>query len=194
MRKLTGMGRVQALAGLLCGLALGASTPVLADRFGTTIPMRDKGAATYYVDSYADGPGSMEMMVDTGSGYLTINEVALHAMSAHGNAHYLKQLKGILANGQEMVVPVYMLDAVRIGKDCWIHDVPAAVFPGRTRSILGLSALSKASPFIFETDPPRLVLSNCGKEAIKSTEAPKTPDAPELATVEPQRVAPLGAN
>jgi hypothetical protein len=39
--------------------------------------------------------------------------------------------------------------------------VEAAVFPGKTRQILGLSALKKAAPFIFSMDPPNLVLSNC---------------------------------
>ena len=174
--------RIGAITIALCAAGFLPSRQVLADRFGTTIPMRDKGAATYYVDSYLHGLGPTEMMVDTGSGYLTINEVALKAISAEGNAHYVKQLKGVLANGQELVVPVYRLDGLRIGKECWIHDVQAAVFPGHTRLILGLSALAKASPFIFELDPPQLVLSNCGKANVKTTEAPV---APEVAAVSP---------
>jgi hypothetical protein len=28
--------------------------------------------------------------------------------------------------------------------------------------LLGLSALEKAAPFVFSTNPPRLSLSNCG--------------------------------
>lgn len=146
--------------------AAGASGSVLADRFGTKIPMYDKGAATLYVKSYVSGLGATEMMVDTGSGYLTINEEALKTLSAQGKAHYVKPLRGVLANGEEMAVPVYRLDALRIGGECWLRDVHAAVFPGRTRFILGLSALSKASPFIFEFDPPQLVLSNCGKAEL----------------------------
>lgn len=143
--------------------AAAASGPLLADRFGTKIPMYDRGAATLYVKSYVSGLGPTEMMVDTGSGFLTINEAALETLSAQGKAHYVKQLRGVLANGEELVVPVYRLDALRIGEECWLRDVHAAVFPGRTRFILGLSALAKAGPFIFEFDPPQLVLSNCGK-------------------------------
>lgn len=156
-------GRASAvLFGVIAG-ALGLAGPACAERFDTAIPMQDKGAATFYVASYLHGLGDADMMVDTGSGYLTINEVALKEMSAKGEASYVKELKGVLANGQELVVPVYRLGSLRIGKDCWIHDVEAAVFPGKTRFILGLSALSKASPFIFETNPPQLVVSNCGK-------------------------------
>ena len=33
------------------------------------------------------------------------------------------------------------------------------MFPGKTRQILGLSALRQAAPFIFSLNPPELVLS-----------------------------------
>jgi hypothetical protein len=78
-----------------------------------------------------------------------------------GEAQYLRELTGILANGTEMQVPVYRLSAVRIGEKCLLQDVEAAVFPGDTRQILGLSALQKAAPFIFSTQPPKLQLSHC---------------------------------
>lgn len=163
----------------LAAAALAVSGPVLADRFGTRVAMHDRGAATFYVDGYVSGLGPTEMMVDTGSGYLTINEEALQTLFSQGKAEYVKQLRGVLANGNELVVPVYRLDALRLGGECWLRDVHAAVFPGRTRFILGLSALAKAGPFIFEFDPPQLVLSNCGEapvgEAARS--ASTTPDA-----------------
>lgn len=162
-----------------------AALPAQAERFDTAIPMYDKGAATLYVSSYVSGLGPAEMMVDTGSGYLTINEEALQALAAQGKAHYVKELRGVLANGADMVVPVYRLDALRIGDACWLRDVHAAVFPGRTRFILGLSALAKASPFIFEFDPPRLVLSNCSKsEPAATAGATAKTDAAQLATTQ----------
>jgi predicted aspartyl protease len=172
-------GRVPVYCRLVLAVAaLAASGATLAERFGTRIPMYDKGASTLYVKSHVSGLGATEMMVDTGSGYMTINEEALKTLSAQGKAHYVKPLLGVLANGQEIEVPVYRLDALRIGGDCWLRDVQAAVFPGRTRFILGLSALAKASPFIFEFDPPQLVLSNCGKTEHASLADLKVPEAP----------------
>jgi hypothetical protein len=70
-------------------------------------------------------------------------------------------LQGVLADGSELEVPVYAITRVGIGGSCWLHDVEAAVFPGTSRQILGLSALRKASPFIFSVTPPALVLSRC---------------------------------
>jgi predicted aspartyl protease len=130
--------------------------------FNTAIPMQDKGAHTYYIPAHISGFGATELMVDTGSGYMTINEETLKVLKKKQNVHYVKDLIGILANGAEMHVPVYRISAVNLGGRCWLHDVDAAVFPGKQRLILGLSALTKAAPFIFSVNPPQLVLSNCG--------------------------------
>jgi predicted aspartyl protease len=100
-------------------------------------------------------------MVDTGSGYMTINEETLAILLREERAQYVKELAGILANGNRIVVPVYAISEINIGGECRLENVEAAVFPGRTRAILGLSALTKAAPFIFSVDPPELVLSNC---------------------------------
>lgn len=132
-----------------------------ATEFNTTVPMKVKGAATFYVPGQIDGLGAVELMVDTGSGYMTINEEALRELKRTNNARYVRDLRGILANGSEMVVPVYKLTAINIGGSCRIHDVEAAVFPGKTRFILGLSVLQRAAPFIFSMKPASLVLSNC---------------------------------
>lgn len=143
-------------------LAGGSSLiPFLKDDFDTAIPMRDGGASTYYVKGHLAGVGTVSFMVDTGSGYLTINEQTLAKLQHIRKAHYLRNLRGVLADGSELIVPVYALSQLTIGDNCVVHNVEAAVFPGRTRQILGLSALRKAGPFIFSFDPPRLVLSNC---------------------------------
>lgn len=135
-----------------------------ANEFNTIISMQGKGSATYYIQGNINGYGAVELMVDTGSGYLTINEETLAVLKRQKRTHYVKDLKGILADGREMIVPVYSVSAIRLGKNCWLRDVEAAVFPGKTRYILGLSALQKAAPFIFSVNPPQLRLSHCDNE------------------------------
>ncbi len=132
--------------------------------FDTTVAMQDKGASTFYVSGEIDGFGPTDLMVDTGSGYMTINEETLEILLKENRAQYVKELSGTLANGDKLIVPVYLLSGINIGGQCILNNVEAAVFPGKTRSILGLSALSKAAPFIFSMDPPQLVLSNCATE------------------------------
>lgn len=138
------------------------STPTLGGEFDVTVPMHDKGMATYYVNAQIADLGISEFMVDTGAGYLTINEKTLNALRERKQAQYVKELRAILANGTELVIPVYTITQLRIGT-CTIRNVEAAVFPARTRQILGLSALNKAAPFTFSVNPPELVLSNCAQ-------------------------------
>lgn len=148
---------------LAVGLIL-VSTPAPGDEFDVTVPMHDKGMSTYYVNAHVADLGASEFMVDTGSGYMTINEQTLNALQERKQAQYVKELRAILANGAELVIPVYSINELRIGT-CTLRNVEAAVFPARTRQILGLSALNKAAPFTFSVDPPELVLSNCAQSA-----------------------------
>jgi predicted aspartyl protease len=119
-----------------------------------------------------------EFMVDTGSGYLTINEQTLIALQERQQVQYVKQLRAVLANGSELIIPVYAINQLRIG-NCTIRNVEAAVFPARTRQILGLSALNKAAPFTFSVDPPELMLSNCAQIADLPLAQPTLADATE---------------
>ncbi len=161
MRKTRSIGIA---AGSIC-LLLGAM--VAAAELDTRVPMRHGNAATFYVAGHLGGAGDTEFMVDTGSGYVTINEVTLAALKDTGRARYSRDLRGILADGRELIVPVYVIQSLTIGETCRLRDVEAAVFPGATRQILGLSALKKTAPFTFSFDPPRLTLSNCpGTEAL----------------------------
>jgi len=167
---------ILAAAGSAC-ILLG--TIVEAAELDTTVPMRHGNAATYYVPGHVSGAGEMEFMVDTGSGYVTINEVTLEALKSNDRAHYSRDLRGILADGRKLTVPVYVIRSLTIGENCRLRNVEAAVFPGATRQILGLSALKKAAPFTFSFDPPHLTLSNCPRgEALADATETLSPAAP----------------
>jgi predicted aspartyl protease len=145
--------------------------------FNARVPMQEKAAQTFYVPGYIPGVGRTEFMVDTGSGYLTINEQTLAAVKREGRVRYVKKLRGVLADGSEITVPVYALKALQIGSRCWLRDVQAAVFPRTSRQILGLSALRKAAPFIFSVDPPLLMLSHCAGAGRATTDQRPTGQA-----------------
>lgn len=134
---------------------------VMADVY-TNIPMNQKHLATYYVDANMEGSGDVEFMVDTGAGYTTINEHTLKDLKNTDNAEYVGELTGVMADGSQHQLPIYRIKRLVLGRDCVLDDVEAAVFPKNTRMLLGLTALEKAAPFVFSTDPPLLSLSNCG--------------------------------
>ena len=154
---------------LLFALVADAVPVALADDFGTTIEMRPKGAGTtYYVSGRIAGLGAVDWMVDTGSGYTAINEGMLLALQARGEARFVKTLRGRLADGSQLEVPVHAIASLSIGDSCWLQDVEVAVFPGDTRPILGLNVLQRAAPFIFSFTPPRLQLSGCETESARA--------------------------
>jgi hypothetical protein len=146
---------------LTVALLLNLTAELSAEEFSFDVPMYLKGASTYYISGQIGDMAPTDFMVDTGSSYMTINEETLAQLRASHEPRYLRELTGVLANGDEIRVPVYALTSVRIGGVCVLEDVEAAVFPGNTRQILGLSALLKAAPFIFSTNPPQLELSHC---------------------------------
>jgi predicted aspartyl protease len=162
------------LSSFAVSAALAVCTASPAADFQTRVAMKQRSAATFYVPAEIAGFGPAELMVDTGSGYMTINEKTLAVLRRSGEIRYVKQLQGVLADGTELVVPVYSISAVSIGDNCWLRDVEAAVFPGDSRQILGLSALRKAAPFIFSVDPPLLALSRCAPPSVVASKLPAT--------------------
>lgn len=149
---------------VLCGLLLlcvGAGSTAQALPPGQVVPMAEKSARTFYVQGEIAGVGAVDFLVDTGSSYNTINEHSLAMLQKQGRASFVRDLIGILANGQRKRVAVYRIDVIRLGNNCELRDVEAAVFPGRTRHILGLSGLRKAGNFTFSFEPPQLLLTSC---------------------------------
>jgi predicted aspartyl protease len=162
---------MQKFACLLFLLLTGTTSVAMAGEFNSTVAMNAKGGTTFYVAGQITGIGPVDLMVDTGSGYMTINEEMLAALKLAGQVRFVTKMRGKLANGSILELPVYSIEAVRIGEACWLHDVEAAVFPGNTRPILGLNALQRAAPFIFSFEPPSLVLSYCDATESKGLAA-----------------------
>ncbi|KPV39681.1 hypothetical protein AN478_11245 [Thiohalorhabdus denitrificans] len=132
------------------------------------IPMEEKGAATFYVPVELGGSLSADFLVDTGSSHMAIRESTLRDLQDRGQATFVKNLAGRMADGSRKVVPVYRIDRVRIGEDCFLDGVEAAVFPDSSRPILGLSALRRAGSIRISMDPPTLQLGQCDRRTARA--------------------------
>ena len=137
--------------------------PAFAEPGTTTVAIHKNGASTFYLKGKLGDLAYADFMVDTGSGYLVINQESLAQLRQHGQAKYVKDIRGILANGKKFLVPVWRISKLTIDKQCVLRNVEAAIFPGKTRQILGLTALKKAAPFSVSFDPPQIVLSHCAQ-------------------------------
>ena len=150
--------------------------------FGDRIPIFQRGASTFYVEGHIEGVGTAPLLVDTGSGYTAIDRGTFHALDALGNVAYVKQLQGVMADGTKKIVPIYRIPGIHLGGSCFIEDLEVAVFPHKTRLILGLNALRKVAPFAFslEQTSPSLLLSNCRPAALSSDSGRPATDRPAV--------------
>ncbi len=159
------MKRRSSIPVIQAGCLLVLSAMVMAGEFDARIPMSVGAASTFYVQGRFENLAATEFMVDTGSGYLTINTPTLNQLLERGLASYKRVLPGVLADGTEVEVPVYQVAQFSIGP-CLLQNVEAAAFPSTRRQILGLNVLNRSAPFIFSVNPPELVLSHCTEAAL----------------------------
>lgn len=152
---------MQRIGLMMAVLLAGSGTPCLAG--DNDIPMHEKNGSTLYVAGQIEGYGATEFLLDTGASYLVINKDMLERLEQQGHARFLRQLTGIMADGRRRSIPIYSISGIVIGDSCALRNVEAAVLPGNTRNILGLSALRRAAPFTLSMDPPALSLSGCEK-------------------------------
>jgi predicted aspartyl protease len=124
---------------------------------------RDTG--TFYLAGGIQGYGELQFLLDTGSSYTVIGEGILKQLQAGGHARLSREVQGRMADGRPRVVPLYRINALRLGDNCWVHGVEAAVLGGDTRPILGMDVLARLAPFTFSTEPPRLDLNRCRAQA-----------------------------
>lgn len=129
----------------------------------TNIPVHEKRGDTLYVAGQIQGYGTTEFLIDTGASYLAINQDMLKILQQGGHAKFLRKLNGTMADGRRKTVPIYSISGIVIGENCILSNVEAAVLPGNTRNILGLSALRRTAPFTLSMDPPALSLNGCEK-------------------------------
>lgn len=151
---LTGVAAI--LAGLL-------AMPAQAVDFGHAVPMEDSDRQTYYVSVALGKLQARRFLVDTGSSHTAIDSESLAKLQRNGQARYLGNLVGTMADGSQRRVPLYRIERLVIGESCLVTDVKAAVIPGADRNILGLSVLRRLAPFSLTTAPPTLHFSRCGK-------------------------------
>ena len=140
-----------------------ASNMTYAEWLPTAIPMSEKGTATYYVTAQV-GSESVELLVDTGAGYATLNRNLIKKLKQAGDARHIGEIEGILANGEICILPVYKVSSFTLG-GCVLEDIEVAETPPNAKNLLGLSVLRKAAPFTFSLEPAELQLSNCNPAA-----------------------------
>lgn len=154
---------VKLLAGSVLALLIAAGGAVHAagNPGSVKVGLRKSAPGTFYVAGSIGAAGPVDFLVDTGSSYTVINDAILAALEGAGQATFSRKIEGRMADGSTRVVSLYTIERLRLGADCVIADVEAAVFAGSTRPILGIDTLARLAPFTFSADPPHLEFGAC---------------------------------
>ncbi|MYM62374.1 TIGR02281 family clan AA aspartic protease [Pseudomaricurvus sp. HS19] len=157
-------GRTATVLRLLLLPVFGAAQLAAAEPSSVThtdIELISKATDVYYLPARLGDSVEGDFLLDTGSGYLAINEKQLKALTRDSEAAYQRSERARLANGSTRSVAIYRITSLELGS-CRLRDVEAAVLPGNTRPIIGMSALKKVDGFSVSFSPtPRLRLSGC---------------------------------
>ena len=118
-------------------------------------------SGNFYLHGQLDNVVETAMLVDTGSGYVSLSRKTFRQIKRLPGTRYLREIHGTLANGSSLRVPIYRVAELSLGNNCTLRDLEVAVFPGADRDILGLNALRRMQPFTLQMDPPALIASHC---------------------------------
>jgi len=145
---------------LVIGAALGIGSPAGAYE----LPLKEAPSGNYYVAASFGSDVDTDLLLDTGSGYLSLSASTFRRISREApegaEPQYRRTITGVLANGHSQSVRVYQLPELHLGS-CVLVDVEAAVFPGADRDILGLNALKRMQPFTLDLEQGRLLGDLC---------------------------------
>ncbi len=156
-----------------------ASGVASGEDFSHAVPMLEKGTATYYVVA-AVGGQTVDLLVDTGAGYATLNRNIIALLRHAGVARRTGAIEAVLANGQSVELPIYTISALNLG-GCVVKNVEVAQTPPNARNLLGLSVLRQTAPFSFSLEPAELRLSHCAAVVARNEDdAAPVSDQPDL--------------
>ncbi|MEQ8407527.1 MAG: retropepsin-like aspartic protease [Gammaproteobacteria bacterium] len=136
-----------------------ASSLTLADDIQLALQQADSG--NFYLHGTLDQTIETDMLVDTGSGYVSLSRKTFNRIRQLPGTEYARDIHGTMANGHTLRIPIYRVHELALGESCVLRDIEVAVFPGADRDILGLNALRRLQPFTMQMDPPALIASQC---------------------------------
>lgn len=150
--------RYQMPSSLLLMLGLTCNGVVQAET--AQIQLEAVQAGTFYVKANLDGVVDTDLLLDTGSGYVSLSKRTFDRIKDDASTVFQRHITGVMANGSAMSVPVYRIGVLSLSTDCVLHDIEVAVFNNTSRDILGLNALKQIQPFTLQLDPP-LMTATC---------------------------------
>jgi len=134
---------------------------VTATASDISIDMHQVDSGNFYVRALASGDIETDLLLDTGSSYVSLSQNTFNKISAVSAPRFIRHIYGKLANGKVEKVPLYALNELKLAENCVLTNIEVAVFSRADRDILGLNALAKLQPFTMQLTPAKLTSAAC---------------------------------
>ncbi len=157
--KTQGKHNVNACKLLIITLATLVGSVALADT--VSLDMHQAQSGNFYVRASMAGTVDTDLLLDTGSGYVSLSQSTFDRVSASSEPQFTRHIFGRMANGKVEKVALYTIAELRLAENCVLRDIEVAVFPKADRDILGLNALSRMQPFTMQLAPAKLTSAGC---------------------------------
>ena len=151
---------VLVLLSVLPAGTLQAQQPDLLQLFAHSVPLAQSGAGSFNIRASV-GNVEDEFLLDTGASLVTVSNSLFRKIRKSSDVTKVRQVGARLASGKVEVLDVYRAERFVLGTDCELGPVEFAVYKRGGRNLLGMNALSQASPFAVSVTPPALGLSGC---------------------------------
>lgn len=125
------------------------------------LDMHQAESGNFYVSATLAGNVDTDLLLDTGSGYVSIGKDTFARISKTLEPRFSRYIYGRMASGRVEKVALYFVDELKLSSDCVLTNIEVAHFPKADKDILGLNALSRLQPFTVQLAPVSFTSRSC---------------------------------
>lgn len=125
------------------------------------IPLTQTDGLTYSLPVGLEDIGQIDMLLDTGAAYSTLEVDIMEELVRKGKAVKIGQKQARLANGELCPLYMYQLNELDLG-GCILKNITVAATDFSSRNLIGIETLKQAEPIRIQLSPPALTFERCG--------------------------------
>lgn len=123
--------------------------------------LTETDSGSLYVHTGLGAELETDMLIDTGSSYVTLSKATFAAVEASSTVAFSRHIYAAMADGRVNKVPLYVLDELVLAANCSLKNIEVAVLENGDIDILGMNALKLLQPFTLQMLPAMLSSASC---------------------------------
>jgi predicted aspartyl protease len=142
-------------------LLAGLQSVAYSDSEEVQLMLTETDSGSLYVHASLGADLETDMLIDTGSSYVTLSKATFAAVEANTTVTFSRDIYAAMADGRVSKVPLYLLGELVLSDTCLLKNIEVAVLENGDIDILGMNALKLLQPFTLQMLPAMLSSSGC---------------------------------